>query len=107
MVAPLTISGGTNIKVLEAMACGKALVTTSVGCQRLNLRDGHEALIRDDWDGFTVAVARILVDESLARNLGAKARRLAETRFNWRRIADTAYASYAHLTASARLGCAT
>ena len=100
VVAPLTISGGTNIKVLEAMACGKALVTTSVGCQGLNLCDGYEALIRDDWDGFTVAIARILEDESLTRNLGAKARRLAETRFNWRRIADTAYASYAHLAAS-------
>jgi glycosyltransferase involved in cell wall biosynthesis len=86
--------------VLEAMACGKALVTTSVGCQGLNLRDGYEALIRDDWGGFTLAIARILADESLARNLGAKARRLAETRFNWRRIADTAYASYAHLAAS-------
>jgi glycosyltransferase involved in cell wall biosynthesis len=103
VVAPLAVSAGTNIKVLEAMACGKALVTTSVGCQGLNLRDGYEAMIRDDWDGFAEAVARVLTDETLARNLGAAARRTAESRFDWRRIADTAYASYASVAA---LACA-
>jgi len=100
-MAPLTLSAGTNIKVLEAMACGKALVTTSVGCQGLNLSDGNEALIRDDWDGFAEAVARALTDESLARNLGGEARRMAEDRFDWRRIADSAYASYARVAALA------
>jgi polysaccharide biosynthesis protein PslH len=103
VVAPLAVSAGTNIKVLEAMACGKALVTSSVGCQGLNLRDGHEALIRDDWDEFAEAVARALTDESLARNLGAEARRTAESRFDWRRIADSAYDSYARVAA---LDCA-
>jgi glycosyltransferase involved in cell wall biosynthesis len=99
VVAPLTVSAGTNIKVLEAMACGKALVTTSVGCQGLNLRDGYEAMIRDDWDGFAAAVTRVLTDESLTRNLGAEARRVAEARFDWRRIADSAYATYARIAA--------
>jgi glycosyltransferase involved in cell wall biosynthesis len=99
VVAPLTVSAGTNIKVLEAMACGKALVTTSIGCRGLSLRDGHDALIRDDWDGFAEAVTRALTDERLARKIGAEARCTAESRFDWRKIADSAYASYASLAA--------
>jgi len=100
VVAPLAVSAGTNIKVLEAMACGKALVTTSVGCRGLSLSDGYEALIRDDWKGFADAVTGGLRDERLARNLGAEARRAAKSRFDWRRIADSAYASYASVAAS-------
>ncbi len=55
----------------------------------------QDALIRDDWDGFAGAIVRVRDDERLATDIGAEAGRMAATRFEWRKIADVAYASYA------------
>jgi glycosyltransferase involved in cell wall biosynthesis len=94
VAAPLDVSAGTNIKILEAMACGKAIVVTPVGCAGLGLRDGGEALIRSDWAGFGGAVCDILSDARLRDGLGRRARRAAERRFSWSAIQDAAYGSY-------------
>jgi len=95
VVAPLAVSAGTNIKVLEALACGKALISTSFGCQGLQLNDGHNVLVRDRWDEFAAAVNELIANEDLRRAIGAEARRVAESRFAWGQIADGAYATYA------------
>ncbi len=94
VTAPLAVSAGTNIKVLEAMACGKAIVTTSTGCQGLGMRNAEEALICDDWSRFGDAVAWLLRDPALRRRMGAAARKLAEDRFSWTAIAERAWTSY-------------
>jgi glycosyltransferase involved in cell wall biosynthesis len=94
VVAPLEVSAGTNIKVLEAMACGKAIVTTSAGCGGLQLRDGRQALIRDGWAGFAGSLCEVLADRSLRARLGREARLDAERRFSWKAIQEEAYLSY-------------
>jgi glycosyltransferase involved in cell wall biosynthesis len=105
VVVPLEVSAGTNIKVLEAMACGKPVVTTPVGCGGLRLQDGYDAVIRPEWSGFADAVGDLLDDEGLRCAIGARARMTAADRFSWRAIADQAYESYGLLTgASSRVG---
>jgi len=94
VVAPLEVSAGTNIKVLEAMACAKAIVSTPVGCGGLRLRDGREALIRPDWASFAAALCDALEDASLRARLGREARLNAERRFSWKAIQEQAYQSY-------------
>ena len=94
VVAPLEVSAGTNIKVLEAMACGKAVVSTPVGCAGLSLRDGADALIRPDSATFADAVCDLLASPRRRRALGAEARLTAEHLFSWTAIAEQAYASY-------------
>jgi glycosyltransferase involved in cell wall biosynthesis len=94
IAAPLAISSGTNIKVLEAMACGKGIVSTPSGCAGLGLRDGHDVLIREDWDGFAGAVSALLTDAALRSQIGANARRTAEQHFDWDDIAKRAFESY-------------
>ncbi len=94
VTAPLDVSAGTNIKVIEAMACGKAIVTTPAGCAGLGLRDGDEALIRGDWASFGGAVCDILSDAGMRAGLGRRARRVAERRFSWSAIQEDAYQSY-------------
>jgi glycosyltransferase involved in cell wall biosynthesis len=101
VVAPLAVSAGTNIKVLEAMACGKAIVTTPAGCAGLDLCDRHDALICPDWQPFAAAVAEVLADPGLRSLLGGRARACAEARFSWGSIADRAYDSYLELTGRA------
>ncbi len=87
---PLDVSAGTNIKVLEAMACGKAIVSTPVGCAGLHLRDGYDIAIRNDWAAFSETLCELLHGSPL----GARARRTVENHFSWAAIADRAYESY-------------
>ena len=94
VTAPLTVSAGTNIKVLEAMACGKALVATPLGCGGLGLQDGTEVLIKSDWDAFAEAVCDVLSNAVLRGSLSARGRRTAVEHFSWEVIADGAYRSY-------------
>jgi glycosyltransferase involved in cell wall biosynthesis len=98
VAVPLVVSAGTNIKVMEAMACAKAIVSTSVGCQGLGLADGVELLVRDDPDQFAEALRALLGDEARAAALGRRARLAAEARFSWDAIAEAAMASYRRLT---------
>jgi glycosyltransferase involved in cell wall biosynthesis len=97
VAVPLVVSAGTNIKVLEAMACGRPVVTTPVGCQGLDLVDGEDALVRAAPEAFADAVCALLDRPEEAARLAANARRTAEERFSWDAIAEAAYASYQRL----------
>jgi glycosyltransferase involved in cell wall biosynthesis len=94
VAVPLEVSAGTNIKVLEAMACGKAIVTTPAGCSGLDLGDGRDALIRHGWANFAGAISGILSDTGLRSHIARHARRTAEQRFSWAAIQEDAYYSY-------------
>jgi glycosyltransferase involved in cell wall biosynthesis len=104
VAVPLEVSAGTNIKVLEAMACGKAMVSTPVGCAGLGLQDGCDILIRKDWRDFASAVCDILSDQALRGRLGGQARRRAVENFSWTAIAERALQSYQVLVSQGRQG---
>jgi Glycosyltransferase len=97
VVVPLEVSAGTNIKVMEAMACGRAVVSTPPGCAGLGLVDGHDALIRATPEDFGVAICDLLSDPARRNAIAAEGRRTVERRFSWDAIADRAYQSYCQL----------
>ncbi len=86
-VVPLRMGGGTRLKVLQAMAMGKAIVSTSLGAEGIGASDGREILLRDDPEAFAEAVTSLLADGARRRSLGEAARKFVEERFDWNVIA--------------------
>jgi glycosyltransferase involved in cell wall biosynthesis len=86
-VVPLRIGGGTRLKIYEAMAMGKAVVSTSVGAEGLDVSHGRNILLADDAASFAEGVVAFLRDEALCRRYGAAAIALAG-RHDWSVIAD-------------------
>ncbi|MCS6859889.1 MAG: glycosyltransferase [Abditibacteriales bacterium] len=85
-VVPLRMGSGTRLKILEAFALGKAVVSTTVGAEGLEVVPGQHLLIADDPPSFAAAVVRVLRDADLRERLGRAGRELVEQRYDWRQI---------------------
>jgi polysaccharide biosynthesis protein PslH len=85
-VVPLRIGGGTRLKVLEAMAMGKAIVSTTVGCEGFEVVGGREVLIADEPPEFAAVVLQLLRQPDLREEMGRAARDFASSRYDWRMI---------------------
>lgn len=96
-VVPLRVGGGTRLKILDAWAMGKAVVSTSIGCEGLDARDGENILIRDTPKAFAEAITRVLNDDGLRNRLGRAARATAEATYSWPVIGKTLIDGYRHL----------
>lgn len=82
-VVPLRMGSGTRLKILEAMALGTPVVSTSKGAEGLVVTHGESILIADCPDDFALAVIGLLRDEELRARLSANGRRLVEQRYSW------------------------
>jgi glycosyltransferase involved in cell wall biosynthesis len=87
-VIPLRIGGGTRIKAYEAMAMGKAVVSTRVGVEGLPVRGGDNVVLADDPDAFASATARLLKDPAERERIARNARAYVEEHVSWRRATD-------------------
>ncbi|QOW18796.1 glycosyltransferase [Lysobacter ciconiae] len=93
-VVPLRAGSGTRLKVLEAMALGKAIVTTRIGSEGILLQPGDDALFADEPQAFADAVLALLADPARAHALGLAARRCAQSHYGWEGISRTALDFY-------------
>lgn len=84
-VVPLWIGGGTRVKALEAMAMGVPIVSTPLGCEGLNVRDGESVLLGDTDEALADALVRLLTDRTLRGTLAARASAVA-AEYDWRRV---------------------
>lgn len=87
-VAPITIGGGTRIKILEAFAAARPVVSTTVGAEGIAVTDGDTGYLRDDPAGFAEAIVRLLADRPLAEAMGERARALVVACYDWRASAE-------------------
>ena len=82
-VVPLRVGGGTRLKMVDAMAQGKAIVATTVGAEGIHGEDGRHFILADDPETFAQQVIRLLLDHDARRALGATARERVETEYGW------------------------
>lgn len=87
LLAPIRIGGGTRYKILEAMASGLPVITTTIGASGLAVSDRHEALIADDADSTVLALTEIFTDDTLRLSLTKRARKAVEGQYLWDRLA--------------------
>lgn len=83
-VCPLTFGSGIKTKNLEAMAMGVPVVTTTIGAENINAKDGEEWLVADDDNEFAKAVLRILQDKQLHDGLQSKGYEFVKNNFTWK-----------------------
>lgn len=88
-VVPLGMGGGSRLKILEAMAAGVPVVSTSVGAEGIKAVNGEHLVIADTAADFARAVASVLTDTERAQEMARKARRLVEGRYSWKSIGRT------------------
>jgi len=87
VAVPLRAGGGTRLKILEAMAVGKAVVSTTVGAEGLDVHPGRDILLADDQENFAQAVISLLQDPDLRGRYERCALELA-ARYDWSVIAE-------------------
>jgi glycosyltransferase involved in cell wall biosynthesis len=85
VVVPLWIGGGTRVKALEAMAMGVPIVSTPLGCEGLEVRDGRSVMIGDSDDALADRAVAVLTQPALRSALVAEAFPVAEE-YDWRRV---------------------
>jgi sugar transferase (PEP-CTERM/EpsH1 system associated) len=88
-IVPLRIGGGTRLKIFEAMAMGKAVVSTAVGAEGLPVQSGQNILLADTPNDFAASVVSLLRNSNQRRRLGVAARRLVDENYSWRTVAES------------------
>jgi glycosyltransferase involved in cell wall biosynthesis len=86
-VIPLRIGGGTRIKVYEAMAMGKAIVSTRIGVEGLPVTDRENVVLSEGPEEFADAVVRLLRDAKERAAIASSARSFVERNFSWEKAA--------------------
>ena len=99
VIVPTTVSAGTNLKVLEAMAMERAVVSTTCGCAGLGLEHGVSVWIADDADSFAKAVARLLANPPERARLAHAAKSIA-VQFDWKQLGRKQRALYREILRS-------
>ena len=87
-IAPLAIGSGTRLKILEAFAMRKAVVSTSIGCEGLMIEPGKHLLVADQPEAFADAVIGLLGNQSRRQALGLAGRVLVESSYSWQQSSN-------------------
>lgn len=93
-VVPLRAGGGMRLKLLQAMAAARAIVSTTIGAEGISVTHEGELLLADDAAGFAAQTIRLLNDGALRRKLGRQARSVALGSYSWDYAVDLLESAY-------------
>ena len=86
-IVPLRIGGGTRLKIYESMAAGLPVVSTRIGAEGLDVRDGDTIALADEPSDFAQRCIELAADPPLARRLASAGSDLVVSRYSWERVA--------------------
>jgi len=86
-IVPLRVGSGTRLKIFEAMAMGKAVVSTTIGAEGLPVTNGVDVVLADEPDRFAKEVCRLLESATERKRIGGAARTLVEEKYSWEVVA--------------------
>jgi len=93
-VVPLRVGGGSRLKILEALSMGRAVVSTTVGAEGLDLEPGIDIVIADIASDFAAAVSTLWLDAPARQRLGRAGRARIERQYRWEQIAPLQVAAW-------------
>ena len=96
-IVPILSGSGTRLKLLEAMAVGKAIVTTNIGCEGIEGADDKHFLITDTPEQFSAAITKLLNDKKLRLFISNNARQIAEKKYDWKILLERLDSVYKEL----------
>jgi sugar transferase (PEP-CTERM/EpsH1 system associated) len=99
-VCPIMDGGGTKLKVLDALAMGKALVAHEIACEGINVQDGENVIFAETGEAYVAAIRNLLENEERRKEMGRKARELAVSTYAYESIGKKLSALCEQLTAS-------
>ncbi len=94
-IVPLRMGGGTRLKIVEALAMGQPVISTTIGCEGITVTSGHELLLADTPATFAAAVVSVLHNPTQAAALGAAGRELAVSTYSWAVVTQPLLAAWA------------
>lgn len=97
LVVPLRYGGGTRLKILEALSQGLPVLSTSLGCEGLELTHGDEVVVADDAAAFAHSIERLCEDDDLCARLSALGRKKVESRYDWSMIGNALHSALAEV----------
>jgi len=96
-VVPLKVGGGSRLKILEAMAAGVPVVSTTLGAEGLDVHDGKDILIADTNEQLAEKIVSMIESEELRQRLRAAGRALVSERYDWSRLGASLFEVYQQL----------
>jgi polysaccharide biosynthesis protein PslH len=100
LVVPLRIGGGSRLKILEAMSAGVPVVSSSIGCEGLDVQDGEHLHIADEPSQFAQKTIALLQDKNMQTGLVTSARNRVVQKYSWASMADRLASVYDSLVAT-------
>ena len=87
-LVPLRIGGGMRIKILNALAMGKAVISTSIGAEGIDVTDGRDIYLADTAEEFAQKIIELLNDEDKRRRIGKEGLKLVKEKYQWEHVAE-------------------
>jgi len=97
MIVPLLSGGGMRVKIVEGMAMQKCIISTTLGAEGINYKNGVNILIANTHDEFFRAIRRCIADEDYCKAVGANARRLVEDQYDANKVTNKLVGLYQDL----------
>jgi sugar transferase (PEP-CTERM/EpsH1 system associated) len=99
-IVPLNVGGGSRLKILEAMAAGVPVVSTTLGAEGLDVRHGENILIADTSEQLAEAIVSVVEDQEQRNRLGTAGRALVSNHYEWEKIGGSLFEIYQKLLAT-------